>query len=68
MIENLENQIAEFVQNRHKNGESTASRHIHIRFGIEIENAETILESLSGKHILSKNYDKEYQETRYIPN
>ncbi len=49
MDENTENQILEFIQNRHKKDESTASRHIHIRFDIEMTQAEKILETLSQK-------------------
>ena len=65
MEENTENQILEFVQNRHKKNESTASRHIHIRFDIEILDAEKFLESLTLKNKISKFYDEEYQEDRY---
>ena len=65
MDEILENQILEFVQNRHKNKNSTASRHIHIRFDIEILDAEKILESLTLKNKISKCYDEDYQEDRY---
>ena len=67
MSENKEKQILEFIQNRHKNGESTGSRHVHIRFDIEIMHAEEILESLSHKKEISKFYDEDYQENRYIP-
>ena len=65
MDEILENQILEFVQNRHKKNESTASRHIHIRFDIEILDAEKFLESLTLKNRISKFYDEDYQEDRY---
>jgi alpha-D-ribose 1-methylphosphonate 5-triphosphate diphosphatase PhnM len=68
MEENTENQILEYIQNRHKKNESTASRHIHIRFDIEIIKAENILERLSQKNEISKYYDNSYQEDRYIPN
>ena len=61
----IENQILEFVQNRHKKNESTASRHIHIRFDIEILDAEKFLESLTLKNKISKFYDEDYQEDRY---
>ena len=67
MIENLEHQILEFIENRHKKGETTASRHIHIRFGLEIPEAEKILESLTEKTKISKYYDKDYQEDRFTP-
>ena len=65
MSQNLEEQVLEFVQNRHKKGESTASRHIHIRFDIEILEAEEILEKLATDGKISKSYDEEYQENRY---
>ncbi len=68
MEENTENQILEFIQNRHKKDESTASRHIHIRFDIEIIQAEKILETLSQKNKISKYYDTSYQEDRFLPN
>ena len=68
MKENVENQILEFVQNRYKKEESTAARHIHIRFDIEIIQAEKILEILSQKNKISKYYDTSYQEDRYKPN
>ncbi len=63
-----ENLILEFIQNRYKKGESTASRHIHIRFDIEIPDAEKILDILSQKNKISKYYDTSYQEDRYRPN
>ena len=68
MEENTENQILEFIQNRHKKGESTAPRHIHIRFDIEISDAEKILKVFAQKNKISKYYDDSYQEDRYIPN
>ena len=68
MNENTENQILEFIQNRHKKDESTASRHIHIRFDIEIPDVEKILDILSQKNKISKYYDTSYQEDRYLPN
>jgi sugar-specific transcriptional regulator TrmB len=68
MDENTENLILEFIQNRHTKDESTASRHIHIRFDIEIIRIEKILEILAQKNKISKYYDISYQEDRYIPN
>ncbi|MDH3676978.1 MAG: hypothetical protein OEQ12_01605 [Nitrosopumilus sp.] len=68
MTEILENQILEFVKNRNKKDESTGPRQVHIRFDIEILQAQKILEDLSQKNKVSKFYDKEYQEDRYIPN
>ncbi len=67
MIENLEEQILEFIENRQKKEESTASRHIHIRFGLEIIEVEKILASLTKKTKISKYYDKDYQEDRFTP-
>ena len=60
-------QIFEFVQNRHKKGESTSSRHIHIRFGMEISQADEYLTELHAKNKISRFYDKDYQEERYSP-
>ena len=67
MSEDLEFQIFEFIKNRHEKGETTASRHIHIRFDVEIDKIEEILSRLSHKGIISKSYDKEYQEDRFSP-
>jgi hypothetical protein len=67
MSEEIESQIYEFIKNRHGKGETTASRHIHIRFDIEIAKIEKILTSLVQKKIVSKSYDKEYQEDRFAP-
>lgn len=67
MDENIEKQILEFVQNRHKMDESTAPRHIHIRFDLEMSRAENILETLTQKNKILKFYDKDYQENRYMP-
>ena len=68
MDESIENKILEFVQNRYKKTESTGPRHIHIRFDIEVIQAEKILEALTQKNKVSKYYDEEYQEDRYLPN
>ena len=67
MDNNLENQILEFVQNRHEKSESTATRHVHIRFGIEIIQAEKIFQVLVQKNKILKYYDKDYDEDRYTP-
>ncbi len=61
-------QIFEFVQNRHEKGESTSSRHIHIRFGIEISRADEFLTELHARGKISKHYDEDYQEERYSQN
>ena len=66
-MEDLENKILEFIQNRDEKGESTAIRHIHIRFGIENEEIEETLKRLSNKEKISKLYDNQYQEDRYLP-
>ena len=68
MSQELEAQVLEFVDNRQQKGESTASRHIHIRFGIDIENAGQILDKLAENGKISKKYDEQYQEYRYSPN
>lgn len=67
MDENIEKQILEFVQNRQKIDESTAPRHIHIRFDLEMSQAENVLETLTQKNKILKFYDKDYQENRYLP-
>ena len=54
MDENIEIKILEFVQNRHKIDESTAPRHIHIRFDLEMSQAENILETLTQKNKILK--------------
>ena len=41
--------IFEFIKNRTDQNESTASRHIHRRFDIDMEKAEQILTDLSEK-------------------
>ena len=68
MSQELEIQILEFVNSRDQKGESTASRHIHIRFGMDIENAEQILHKLAEIGKISKKYDEQYQEDRYSSN
>lgn len=66
-MNDIENKILEFIQNRDEKGETTAPRHVHIRFGIENEEIEEILKRLSKKEKISKLYDKQYQEDRYWP-
>jgi hypothetical protein len=65
MSADIGNQIFEFVQNRHEKGESTSPRHIHIRFGIEISQAEEHLSKLCMEGRITKYYDEDYQEYRY---
>ena len=57
--------IFEFIKNRTNQKESTASRHIHRRFDVDMEKAEQILTDLSEKKLIEEFYDKEYQENRY---
>ena len=57
--------ILEFIKNRTKLNESTASRHIHRRFDIPMDKAEEILKELSNEKIIEEIYDKEYQEIRF---
>ena len=63
--EKQEKIIFEFIKNRTDQNESTASRHIHRRFDIDMEQAEQILTDLSEKKLIEEFYDKEYQENRY---
>lgn len=58
-------QILEFIRNRAKQNESTASRHIHRRFDIPTEKVEEILSKLKEKSIIDEIYDEEYQENRF---
>ena len=67
MTEEIESQVYEFIKNRHNKGETTASRHIHIRFDMEIIKIEKILKKLMQKRLVSKLYEKEYQEDRFAP-
>jgi len=67
MTEEIESQVYEFIKNRHNKGETTASRHIHIRFDMEIRKIEKILQNLVQKRLVTKSYDKEYQEDRFAP-
>jgi len=66
-LNDFENKILEHIQNRHRQGESTASLNIHIRFGNEIDEIELVLEEILKKDKISKYYDSQYQENRYIP-
>jgi predicted transcriptional regulator len=63
--EKLEKIIFEFIKNRTNQKESTASRHIHRRFDVDMKKAEQILTNLSEKKLIKEFYDKEYQENRY---
>ena len=66
-MERLEKSIFYFIQNRNKNEESTSIRNIHIRFGMDMKEIELILEEFLEKNLISKYYDEQYQEERYIP-
>ena len=61
----IEDIIIEFIKNRTKQEESTASRHIHRRFDMSIGEIEKILSNLENKQIIKKFYDEEYQECRF---
>ena len=61
----IEDIILEFIKNRTKQEDATASRHIHRRFDIPIEEIEKILSNLENKQIIKKFYDEEYQEYRF---
>ena len=61
----LQKIIFEFIKNRTNQKESTASRHIHRRFDIPMEQAEQILIELAEKSMIKEFYDKEYEEVRY---
>ena len=63
--ESLQTTILEFIKNRTKDNESTASRHIHRRFDIPMEKADQILSKLADEKIIEEFYDEEYQENRY---
>jgi predicted transcriptional regulator len=65
MSEGIESQVYEFIKNMHNKGETAASRHVHFRFDIEIAKIEKILNRLVQKGLVSKLYDKEYQEDRF---
>lgn len=66
MSKDLESIILEFIKNRQKKGESTAPRHIHIRFDQDISMVQQILNNLENKGNVLKTFDKEYQENRYV--
>lgn len=62
---NVKEKILEFIKNRSEINETTATRHIHRRFGIVEEEIEKILEELFDDNKLKKIYDEEYQENRF---
>ena len=63
--DDIEKSIFEFIKNRSLEKESTASRHIHRRFGISMDDAEKLLVTFAKKNLVKQFYDDEYQENRY---
>ena len=63
--EKVEKIILEFIKNRANEQESTASRHIHRRFDIDMSKANQVLTHLARKRLIEEFYDEEYQENRY---
>ena len=61
----LKEKILEFIKNRSEINETTATRHIHRRFGMVEEEIEKILEELFEENKIKKIYDEEYQENRF---
>ena len=62
---NVKEKILEFIKNRSEINETTATRHIHRRFGMPEEEIEKILEGLFEENKIKKIYDEEYQENRF---
>ena len=61
----LKEKILEFIKNRSEINETTATRHIHRRFGMVEEDIEKILEELFEENKIKKIYDEDYQENRF---
>ena len=61
----LKEKILEFIENRSEINETTATRHIHRRFGMVEEEIEKIMEELFEENKIKKIYDEEYQENRF---
>lgn len=61
----LKEKILEFIKNRSEINETTATRHIHRRFGMPEDEIEKILERLFEENKIKKIYDEEYQENRF---
>ena len=61
----LKETILEFIKNRSDINETTATRHIHRRFGMPEDEIEKILDELFEKNKIEKIYDEEYQENRF---
>ncbi len=65
MNENIKETILVFIKNRSEINETTATRHIHRRFGIPEEEIDNILDELFEENKIKKIYDEEYQENRF---
>ena len=64
----LEGQIFQFVKNRYsQKDESSSVRFIHIRFEIEEDIIEEILERFVKAGTITKFYDDDYEEIRFKP-
>ncbi|WP_428324140.1 hypothetical protein [Nitrosopumilus sp.] len=61
----VKEKILEFIKNRSEINETTATRHIHRRFGIGEEEIDHILDKLFEENKIKKIYDEEYQENRF---
>jgi len=66
-MEKIELFLLDFIQNRHKNKESTTTRHIHRRFGLEYDDIKSILQKLEQSNLVVPYFDEKYDEYRYIP-
>ncbi|MFB5632903.1 MAG: hypothetical protein ACE5Q9_06215 [Nitrosopumilus sp.] len=65
MNENVKETILVFIKNRSEINETTATRHIHRRFGMPEEEIDNILNELFEENKIKKIYDEEYQENRF---
>ena len=61
----VQEKILEFIKNRSGINETTATRHIHRRFGMPEEEVEKIVNELFDENKIKKIYDEEYQEKRF---
>ena len=61
----LKEKILEFIKNRSEINETTATRHIHRRFGMAEDEIEKIVDELSEENKIKKIYDEDYQENRF---
>lgn len=61
----LKEKILEFIKNRSEINETTATRHVHRRFGMPEDEIEKILDKLFEENKIKKIYDEEYQENRF---